>query len=244
VILTTNLTPEAALLSVSGSSQLGIPVLSSSVFRCAHRGCSVPAQHLWSTALNAMVFGDGSFSQKDRTKEGKLVFAQCTNCNQETVFYNGQMVWPRTSTAPAPSADLPQELLRDYEEASAISQMSPRGAAALLRLLIQKLCAHLGTKSQSIDKAIAELVEGGQINKKIQQALDTVRVVGNQAVHPGTLDLRDDASTVLTLFNLVNYVVEKTITEPKEIDAIYNGLPQDKLKGIEDRDKKSASSQT
>lgn len=30
----------------------------------------------------------------------------------------------------------------------------------------------------------------------------------------------------------------KTITEPREVEEIYNGLPADKLAGIEKRDKK------
>ena len=60
----------------------------------------------------------------------------------------------------------------------------------------------------------------------MQQALDTVRVIGNAAVHPGTIDLRDDAGTVARLFRLTNFIVQKMITELKEIEDIYSNLPE------------------
>ncbi len=82
---------------------------------------------------------------------------------------------------------------------------------------------------------IGDLVKD-ELPSRAQQAFDAVRVIGNEAVHPGEIDLRDDLDTVLTLFKLLNLIVEKVITEPKEIDQIYSGLPPGKLKGIEDRD--------
>ena len=74
--------------------------------------------------------------------------------------------------------------------------------------------------------------------QKVQEALDSVRVIGNDAVHPGTIDLNDDRDTSNQLFRLVNFIAHKMITEPREIDEIYNNLPADKLKGIQDRDAK------
>jgi len=65
-----------------------------------------------------------------------------------------------------------------------------------------------------------------------------VRVIGNNAVHPGTIDLKDDRDTVNKLFRLVNFIAHKTITEPREVDEIYNGLPADKVAGINKRDKR------
>jgi hypothetical protein len=64
-----------------------------------------------------------------------------------------------------------------------------------------------------------------------------VRVVGNEAVHPGSMDLKDDQATVNKLFMLVNLVIENRIGEPKKVKAMFGDLPAAKLKGIEDRDK-------
>jgi hypothetical protein len=72
---------------------------------------------------------------------------------------------------------------------------------------------------------------------KIQKALDIVRVIGNDAVHPGQLDLKDNKATAGELFSLINLIAEVMITQPKNIDALYDNLPDDKRQAIEDRDK-------
>lgn len=136
-----------------------------------------------------------------------------------------------------PNQDMPDDIKRDYEEAREIANLSTRGAAALLRLAIQKLCAHLGQPGKNINNDIKELVAKG-LPPKVQEALDVVRLIGNDAVHPGTIDLRDDFETVTTLFKLVNFITQKMITEPREIDEIYGRLPGDKLDGIKQRDRK------
>ena len=145
------------------------------------------------------------------------------------------MIHPQQSTAEPPSPDLPAEVAVDFEEARRISSQSPRGAAALLRLCLQKLCRHLGEPGANINADIASLVAKG-LPTKVQQALDSVRVIGNEAVHPGSLDLRDDSDTVNRLFRLVNFIADKMISEPREIDELYGSLPPDKLAGIVKRD--------
>jgi len=75
----------------------------------------------------------------------------------------------------------------------------------------------------------------------IQQAFDAVRVIGNESVHPGQIDLRDNPDTAFQLFNLVNFIVQEMITKPHQIQEIYNKLPQGKLQQIEERDQKSQS---
>lgn len=113
---------------------------------------------------------------------------------------------------------------------------SPRGAAALLRLCIQKLCKHLGESGENLNNDIASLVKKG-LNPTIQKCLDTVRVIGNEAVHPGVLDLTDKADTVVSLFFLVNMVADAMITQPKTIGSLYESLPANKRDQIEQRDK-------
>ncbi|WP_267433829.1 DUF4145 domain-containing protein [Sphingomonas sp. GM_Shp_1] len=128
-------------------------------------------------------------------------------------------------------------MVDDYEEARQVLPLSPRGAAALLRLIVQKLLPIIGAKEDDINRMIGELVEKGTISTAIQQALDSVRVIGNEAVHPGTMDLKDDQNTAVSLFRLINFIVEKAISEPKEVAAIFQGLPPGKLAGIANRDK-------
>jgi hypothetical protein len=118
---------------------------------------------------------------------------------------------------------------------SSILNLSPRGAAALLRLAIQKLCSHLGESGNNINADIASLVRKG-LNPVVQKSLDVVRVVGNEAVHPGTLDLRDNQDTASKLLRLVNIIAEQMISHPKHVAAMYQELPESKKKEIERRD--------
>lgn len=145
------------------------------------------------------------------------------------------LIFPESNPAPPPNPDLTDDIRRDYEEAAAIITRSPRGAAALLRLAIQKLAIELDGKGKSIDDDIATLVERG-LPERIQQAMDVLRVIGNNAVHPGQIDLRDDRDTALRLFDLLNVVAEAMISEPKRIEAMYQKLPASARDAIERRD--------
>src|SRR5207253_9157908 len=112
------------------------------------------------------------------------------------------MIYPiRSHVAPIAHADMPADVRADYDEAAAIVQRSPRGAGALLRLALQKLMPHLGEKGKNMNGDIASLVASG-LDPGMQQALDALRVIGNNAVHPGELDLQDNVETVGSLFGL------------------------------------------
>ena len=123
-----------------------------------------------------------------------------------------------------------------YDEAALIYNKSPRAACALLRLAVERLCNELG-ETGAIDKMIGSLVQKG-LPTIVQKALDAVRVIGNKAVHPGQIAFDvDDRATAETLMKLLNIITERLITEPKEIDGIFDALPQSVKDSIEKRDK-------
>ncbi len=205
------------------------PSLQAGAFNCTR--CKVFAKQDWFYLVGASQ--PTGFGSQYQNKEFTL--SRCNSCGEPTIWHGASMIYPLHSTAEPPSDDFPADVLADYEEARLIANLSPRGAAALLRLALQKLCIHLGESGSNINSDIASLVAKG-LPIKVQQALDSVRVVGNEAVHPGSLDLKDDQETVLKLFRLVNFVAHKMITEPKEIEKLYDSLPADKLAGISKRD--------
>jgi Domain of unknown function (DUF4145) len=163
--------------------------------------------------------------------------SECFNCKKISIWLYDQLVYPLKGEAPPANPDIPEDIRRDYDEASAILLLSPRGAAALVRLCIQKLCKHLGRPGKNLNDDIGALVESG-LDTRVQKALDIVRVIGNNAVHPGQLDLRDDRATAESLFRLLNVIAEKMISEPKHVDDVYNSLPTQAKKAIEIRDGK------
>lgn len=165
---------------------------------------------------------------------GNLHTSECFNCHRVAIWVHTRLIYPEARAAAAPNADLPPEIVADYEEAQAIVMRSPRGAAALLRLVVQKLCAHLGEGGKNIDADIASLIGKG-LNPLVQRALDIVRVVGNNAVHPGVMDMKDDRDTAMRLFGLINVIADQMITHPKNVNALYDGLPANTLAAIEAR---------
>ena len=191
-------------------------------FNCPH--CGAFAQQDW--------FGMTAPSWRVMTE---LDVAHCQQCNSYSLWLNEKMIYPVSGTAPLPNPDLPSEIRADYDEARSISSLSPRGSAALLRLAIQKLCVHLGEKGKDLNQDIANLVKKG-LPQRIQQALDIVRVIGNNAVHPGQIDLTDDVETAGKLFGLVNIIAEVMITSPKQIESLYASLPPGQKEAIAKRD--------
>ena len=131
---------------------------------------------------------------------------------------------------------MPDNVKTDFTEARNVLNASPRAAAALLRLALEKLImVELGVRGKDLNDAIGTLVKEG-LPDKAQKALDSVRVIGNEAVHPGQIDLSDNVETATTLFRLLNWIVDGMITRPRKIDEIYESLPQSKKEAIERRD--------
>lgn len=168
-----------------------------------------------------------------------LFVSECYNCHRIAVWVHDKLVFPSLRTGPNPNPDMPPSLTKDYEEARSIISQSPRGAAALLRLCIQKLCGELGEKGKNIDDDIASLVSKG-LNPLVQQALDIVRVIGNEAVHPGVIDLDDDRETADRLFDLVNSICDQMISHPKHVKSMYEKLPPEKREAIDRRNTKAS----
>jgi len=202
------------------------PAWKKTAFNCPF--CNAYANQIWCD----LSYYSGGYSSLENAD-----VSFCTHCKRFSIWYQTKMIYPDFSGIEPPNEDLREEIVRDYEEAASILQKSPRGAAALLRLAIQKLCIELSGK-KNLNEAIAELVKQG-LPQKVQQSMDALRVIGNEAIHPGQLDLRDDIETAEGLFRLLNFIAEKMITEPKAIEAIYEKIPDGQKEQIKKRDKKN-----
>lgn len=159
---------------------------------------------------------------------GYLHLSRCYSCRKSAIWIRDTLIYPsKQRIGPDANEDLPPDIRMDYDEARSILNDSPRGACALLRLCLQKICLHVGEKGRNINEDIKSLAEKG-LPTRIVQAMDVLRVTGNEAVHPGTMDIRDDRRTALQLCELLNLVAQNLISEPKQIENLYSALPETK----------------
>lgn len=164
-----------------------------------------------------------------------ITIHKCQCCGKKILWIDDKYIYPDIIAEEA-NPDMPESVRRLYEEAGVIYNKSPRAACALLRLAVENLCQELGQVDRDINKNIAALVQKG-LPPSIQKALDTVRVVGNKAVHPGQIAIDvDDVNTAKMLMRLLNMIVERMITEPKELEEVYGLLPKSTREAIERRD--------
>ncbi|MCH9011393.1 MAG: DUF4145 domain-containing protein, partial [Chloroflexi bacterium] len=169
------------------------PSFRADAFHCPH--CGVYSHQHFSNPDLINVTHGGNFPLL------KLKPSTCERCQNFCLWIGNALIYPDHGGAPHPNQDLPDDSIADYEEAAAVLNKSPRAAAALLRLAIQKICDHLDPRKGDVNAKIKDLTGKG-LRVEIQQALDTVRVVGNHAVHPGQMDLKDDRVTCMALFGL------------------------------------------
>lgn len=193
-------------------------------FHCPN--CGVYAKQHW---------GPLRYFRYNSYAETTMDGAQCTHCSEYSYWHNHKLTVPSTSTVEMPSMDLPESCRGEYLEARDIIDISPRGSAALLRLCIQKLLKELGKSGKNINEDIADLVRDG-LPLLVQQSLDICRVVGNNAVHPGEIDLQDTPEIARSIFRLINLIVHDRISRPKEVQALYDALPTGARDAIDRRD--------
>ena len=133
------------------------PSVSKTAFNCPH--CDVLTTQEWYLLyVGSLPSGRSPLEEKllgwtlniqacqDRKVSRKLgdVFAsQCFDCRRISVWIDRKIVHPQRGTAPAANADLSEDIRRDYDEASSILSLSPRGAAALLRWLFRSSARNL-----------------------------------------------------------------------------------------------------
>lgn len=218
------------------------PQYKKSAFTCPD--CSIFSKHDWTSTLVNETYGQftghlGMIGEKQTISN--LDLCKCEQCGYISFWYKEKLIWPLNTGVETPLEEMPEDIRELYKEASSIVELSPKESCAILRLALQKLCNRLAGQDEKkkIDGAIKKLVEKG-LPSTLQKAMDTVRIVGDEAVHPGEINVDDNKELAIAMFRLMNIIIEKMIVEPKEIDNLYNLMPDNKLQGIENRDKNNA----
>lgn len=191
---------------------------------------------------------------KDDRSVTRNHIAKCSSCGEESLWqqtYNhdlqifsedrGILIFPDTGVITLPEVDMPEDVQKEYYEAASVFSKSPRASAALLRLGLQKLCRHLGEEGKNINDDIRNLAAKGVLSPIVIKVADTVRIVGNNAVHPGEMADEDIDYIASKMFNLLNVIVKRAITEPKELENLYQMTPVLPRKAAEEKDVRAQS---
>lgn len=209
-------------------------------FHCPH--CGVYAKQFWANIVASENRRSGNWNQDISSLSGfseelkhDWVISACEHCNNKILWLNAEIIYPKKMIVDLPNEDLLEDIKKDYLEAAIIFNDSVRSSAALLRLALQKLCIQLGENGKNINDDIKNLVKKG-LNSQIQKSLDILRITGNNAVHPGEINVEEKPELVLKLFELINFIAEKMISEPKEIEGFYEELPDGAKEQINERD--------
>ncbi|MDU4884322.1 DUF4145 domain-containing protein [uncultured Clostridium sp.] len=222
------------------------PKYKESAFTCPW--CGAYAQQSWSenfviedeeckcNLISIEEYSNLSVWEKQETRViSNLHISLCRVCKKYHVWEGSKLIYPIISNIPMPLEEMPQAVKELYLEARDVYPISHKSACALLRLAVQHLCKELGEKGKNINDDIGSLVSKG-LPQKIQKALDIVRVVGNNAVHPGFMSEEDTKEYAQKMFKLLNIIVDDRIVQPREIDDLFKGLPEGPKKAIEKRD--------
>lgn len=172
-----------------------------------------------------------------------LNISRCGHCGENCLWLKDKLLVPYNSNVHPAHDDMPESVKVIYTEAAEISNASPRGAAALLRVALELLTHELGCNPESsINNKIAEIVSKG-VSPNVVKALDILRVTGNNAAHTSsTLLLDDDAETASALFQIINFIVEQTIAHTKRLDEMHDLFPEGIKRQIEQRNMKALPS--
>ncbi len=176
--------------------------------------CNCFSQHEW----RYIARGAGGFEAPIN-----WVTSWCLRCKDYCFWENRTLVWPVESGLPDPIEGCPEQIQAVYNEARQLFPHSPRASAALLRLAIQMICVDRGLPGKDLNSDIGTLVKNG-LSAQIQQSLDLVRVVGNNAVHPGQIQIEENKDKIEKFFGLVNLIVDVLIVQPAKVSEMFHPL--------------------
>jgi hypothetical protein len=108
-----------------------------------------------------------------------------------------------------------QEVSEDFEEAAAILNKFPRGAAALTRVCIQNMMSLLEETGKNLDENISSLVRKG-LEVEIQQAMDVLQVIRRNPGQESDVDLRDETAIATRMRESLKEVLERRMLKNRE----------------------------
>lgn len=173
----------------------------------------------------------------EKTDSGIFVtYYRCPNCNEHTIIIEGcgaqttginMQIRPNSNVIRFPSY-VPEQILRDYEEAYLISTLSPKASATLSRRCIQGMIHNRwNTKLKNLNQEITALKD--KIEPSLWSAIDSLRQLGNIGAH-----MEKDVNTIVDiepdeakkLLTLVEILIKEWYVVPHEREELLSGIVQ------------------
>ena len=165
------------------------------------------------------------YQEHSRTLKVKLLnfhVSRCYNCKGFTVWVRDRLVFPVRGDEPPDVVEVDfeevaedvqetaedEEVSEDFEEAAAILNKFPRGAAALTRVCIQNMMPLLEQTGKNLDENISSLVRKG-LEVEIQQVMDVLQVVRKSPLQTTDFDLKEENETAKQFFNSLERILER-----------------------------------
>ncbi|HEY7244156.1 MAG TPA: DUF4145 domain-containing protein [Xanthobacteraceae bacterium] len=151
---------------------------------------------------NELTFEYQKHSQSLKVKMANLHLSSCHSCNGFAIWVGQRLVFPYWVEK------IPEIAEQDLDEAAAVLNKSPAGAAALMRICIQKLMPLLKENGKRLDENISSLVRKG-LEVEIQQAMEVLQVLRDEPVQLTNLESKEEQETALRFFDSLKAVLER-----------------------------------
>jgi hypothetical protein len=151
---------------------------------------------------NELTFEYQKHPQSLKVKMANLHVSNCHNCNGFAIWVAGRLGFP------IDVEKTPEFVEGDFEQAAAILNNSPREAAALMRVCIQKLVPLLKQEGKSLNDYMSSLVRKG-LEVEIRQAVEVLQVLRNETGQPTSLETQEDKEMALRFFDSLKAVLER-----------------------------------
>jgi hypothetical protein len=96
-----------------------------------------------------------------------------------------EIIYPAPTPRQIESEHVPKQYRDDFEEAAAVSGVSPKASAAISRRLLQHLLRdHFKVQNADLSREIDQFLSDNHVPSYIAEQIDAIRNVGNFAAHP------------------------------------------------------------
>lgn len=175
-----------------------------------------------------------NYSDNELYDELKLQMFKCPTCKEITVKTLGigskypdvsTNIYPKSLAKQFPDY-IPQQIRKDYEEACAILNLSPKASATLSWRTLQGMIRDFWGISKNFLWQEIDAIEN-KISPLEKSALDSLRGIGNIGAHPEhdtnlIVDIEPGESEKIV--KLIEYFIQRWYIDPYETEQLLHGV--------------------